>query len=905
MSSGWVLTIDACPYAFGTSGVTSGGTPTSSDTDWPVTGMGGTGLLDGYLDEESLRPYWTETVRTTGQQECSAPSGIVIHDAPSGDAPFSGKNVATYLFTRVRRLVAHANLAASIANASTTSVVVDTVAPFAIPGPIWVEREAMKITSAVSTTLTVSRGYYGSLATAHTIDPTHPIEVWADFPWVDRRRCLLWVVTGGVASPVWRGYVRRGARLEKNGAAIGLDVGAAWQGFAAKLPAGDPYAGGQLAGFNQNAYAIGIRHSSGAPSVMRLQRAETSPVFPTEDVVWTQAAHDAKAQVDAAFAGVGAANVAIHAHPDGSGYRVDASIDGIGDYQLIVYRGTAWVASSSVPNGAFPGSDPHTASAFIDGTSEAMVVFNPWAPAATTGTLPANNIPISYATGLPTTWTALAFPDSTSFSTQITPVMRGPLSDDQWLVLVPSATNTPDPYNSTSPYPTLSCSTLTLPRRATGLAPTNLDGRGRRITGVYVPAAIPMRYAARVQCHHWAYGFEHAIGDASVVRSQLDPRDFDFSQIAGIVARSNGPASARDWFLDGSQTWGDILEEACALDGAVLALRSSRIAPVVMGPPVAGSVADFAFATTDLVEGLDPQWEVLGDELVTGADVEAEGVTLHITDARATGRYGTGQTPSLRLDGIEQARTAINNPVAFARNVFGRVAQWGEPLAVVRIPVPASLWREKVFIGHYLDLSEWLAPSGAGTRGVGGAAALAILGQSSQRAQVRGREIADGNVLWLECLLWPFIVGYAPCVRVASISTNVLTIAGPGYANGSDYAGSDDASYRYAGSSPNDGGTAHFKVGDAVELLLRGVNTYTAFTSTISAVNPAAKTITLAGAPGGSWGTWAGSTSTPVDLRYDHYSVCQASQKGYAFVGVNAPPYVIDGTGDKDQTFAA
>jgi hypothetical protein len=171
-------------------------------------------------------------------------------------------------------------------------------------------------------------------------------------------------------------------------------------------------------------------------------------------------------------------------------------------------------------------------------------------------------------------------------------------------------------------------------------------------------------------------------------------------------------------------------------------------------------------------------------------------------------------------------------------------------------------------------------------------------GMSSVRGQVIG--ITEGlrsGSLEIEALVFAVEYGYAPCVRVASISGAVLSISTNYAGSAGDYSGSTLADYD---GTASDGGVSRFQAGDVVQLVQRDTSSHVVEAATIASVNPSGPTITLTAAPTAAWSTYA-----IVDLRYSPYATATSTQRaGYAYVCSTAAPQVIDGTTDRGRKWA-
>jgi hypothetical protein len=241
--------------------------------------------------------------------------------------------------------------------------------------------------------------------------------------------------------------------------------------------------------------------------------------------------------------------------------------------------------------------------------------------------------------------------------------------------------------------------------------------------------------------------------------------------------------------------------------------------------------------------------------------------------------------PELELSGLPPGDPASRDARGIAARVLTRIIQlWGDPVAQVRWTTSLENY-SLAFLGDFVSITDQTAPNGNGTRGL-----------SSAPVYLTGKTInlGAGTITW-EGLLLPYSYGYAPAVKVASISSATLTIAG------SYITGSTD----YSRAGGTDRGISDFAAGDRVKLVERNTTTYTYYDAVISSVNAGASTITLTAAPGGSWP--AAASGGWVDLVQNDWGVSglQASQKNYAYCGGgNAAEGAVASTSEKSRRWA-
>ena len=803
MINGWLLTIEGYEYAFGDAN--TGGVYSASSADWSSAWT----VLPGTLNLDQA-PNWSERARSDGSFECGSIDFVLEDDfAPSGSV--ADKNVCTALFTRSPTLLASTRLAAS-ADASVGTLTVESWAALGLSTPctVYCELEAIRIQSVVGNVLTVAgggRGYFGTVGAAHVVDAeAHYLpEVWAAVPFPKGRRAILWAATdAGAVTPVWRGVVAK-TRLNSDRARFVVSCESIWT-LHAGAPLGEEYATTRFRGFNVNALAAYLRADSGAPVGTMFRPWDGPYGLPVITSSLSEACSASQQRIRSQLTGAGFTSTNARVAVDGGGvvFRIDAA-GGVSNAEVTLRVGTQIATGRTTES-----SGTRRAEARVEGAPPILVAFAP--------TYDGNLLPITTTSRLPTSWAAV--PGLATYAgqrTTITPVLRGALDGDNVVdvyvgSLVASGTH------AGTPAPLIVGTARVIPR----------DGAPPRITNTgpwqtqYVDTDVLLKVGGQVVTDHWAAGLACAIGETAVLRSQVTTRDWDFSTIPGVIGATINSFSRRTWVFDGSLYLGDLLKEELLLNGCALSLRGSRLAFVAIGSAAASNAPVATLGELDVHEDEIQDWERLDEELITAVEVDVDGTTLRVNDTRARGRYGRGRTVQVKWRGRDRAQLAAADPLALASALLARVVgPWSEPVGMLTFPVVASEWLDRIYIGDYVDVSEWVAPDGAGARGVGSVAALAAAGELSARAQVIGRQVDLGrNMMRLELLLFPQVYGYAPCGRIENSDTadsiNVLV----GWLNAV-------GDYTNPAAGAADGGAARFKVGDRVLLILRDSTTET------------------------------------------------------------------------------
>lgn len=867
MVGGYILTLDGCPYAFGTAGITA--LPTSSDQDWATTWTLAADTLEWFS-----RTLVQGAVPIEGRA-VAAQCSFLVHDKPMTAGPAAGHNLMSWLATRLPNNIVSTQLSANILATDHTITVDDATRFDPFPRVIHMEREAIYCGSRVGNVITVvsvpeGRGYYGSRAVAHMIDTQLAAsvkpEVWADFPWVSKRRAILWRVNAaGVATPKWRGYASRSPRLSPDGAKFEIQCEDVWRYHSTQL-LGLPNAVTRLRGFNVGALKLGAVITpigGGTPTTMATEIwISSDAVRSTLDDLFT----DAIARLLQLFTSASVAGSPEY-YSSGStiGYR--CTVSGIGSLAIWAQLGDQYSSAT----GVLTATNTYRADLQLGDMPSALLIVD---------SALQRFLPVTTTNDLPSSWPSNHLTDGIS-TTRMEQVLLGEYDADNWLTLNVGSTNVTDS--------TVQASGSIDPKQ-----PHYVPHTSR--TWKFLNRNTFLRLTAHVQTDHFIYGLRHVIEDPlGIIQSGADPRDWDWSTSGRVESLTSFRGAAREWYLDGTSRLGDIVTDACTVLGLSVAVRNSRLAIIAFQPPLPTDVVTATIGTTDMVPGVAPLWTALPDGLVNAASIESDIVKLTVRDGRSIGRYGQARTVSVSLTGAPIDRSLLEQPRDIATQLMGRtIAMWSEPTQMGTIALPLTVWEGVIQPGDYIRLAEWLMPSGSGGRGWNDVCQVLTCGADHKKNQL---------VLTLLLYARSGLAGYAPSARVGSISSgspSTIFLAAPGYVlNASDYAGSDLPGYR---GTANDGGCSFFNVGDKIELLLKNSTTASRFVCTIIATNPAAgvrsitvtETIPIAGP---NWPAQA--TAGNVDVRQAPYQTAglQAGQKKYGEIG-NYSTLAIGGTAD-------
>jgi hypothetical protein len=861
--NGWGISFDACPYLFATEGVSS--LPTSTDADWSTDWFCATDTLEWF--DRTIKEGGTpiDGGAVTGSQS------FFVHDATVSTGPAAGHSIMSWLATRFPSSIASTQLSATLSASAHTFTVVDGAQLDTLPRVVWIEREAILCTGRVGSTVTVSsvpegRGYYGSRAVAHSIDSSHGAavqpEVWAEFPWVTKRRVVLWRVRDGVATPEWRGYASRSPRLDSGGAKFEIQCEDVWK-FSSGQILGLPNAVARLRAYSAYGLQIGLLITDvggGGPTRYESQIWNDDPdetVIETLDELFRAAILRVQLQLVA-----DSRAVSIDAYLEGGRPSLRATASNVGGLTIFVRLGDEYVSGA----GGIVTTNTWRAEVQLDGAPGALTVID---------SARRRNIAVTSAPDYPATWPSVTRTDG-GVVTFLEQILRGEYDADNWLTIHPVSTD---------------------------LGRAMVDGTGvieqklpfstppRRTSWRFAAAATLVRATAHIRSDHFAYALKHVIADSlGIVQSMLDPRDWNLDELADRIVRiTELRGAAVEWFLDGTSRLDDLTSAACTMLGLSIAVRRSRLCVIAWQPPLPTDSVVATLSTTDLVPGVLPQWTTMPDGLINTATVENDQVRLGVRDGRSFGRYGQGRTVATSLDGSPLYRSLLSQPRELGNQIMSRmIAMWSEPVAVGTISVPLGVWESTIHAGDYVRVSEWLLPNGAGGRGWNDV--VQVISRTRNTKQER-----------MELTLLAYnrsnLAGYAPAARVQSISSATLTLVDPVYIAGSDYAGSDLPGYAsvplpgYSPAAANDGGASRWAPGDAVELRLWDSWTDTRYEAVVLSVNPATRQVVLTAPVPTSPTNWpTQATAGFVQLRSARRGATgfQASQKNFAAVGDDA-----------------
>lgn len=872
--AGLAVSFDGCPYLFTTADVAALPTPSAADTaDWSTAWT----VAAGFFDADASDLGWTERMQPIDGLLDWGGLTFVLHDAP-----FDGAGaLLTSLATRLPRAIPSARLTSAIGAASTTFTVDDGSVFPAGTQVVWLDAEAIRASRSSDTFTVLTRGYYGSAARNHAPDATRQTypTVWGALPWVTRRRAILWYVNAsGVATALWRGYAMRAPKLHGDGARYSLQCNALWD-VEKELTFSDVGATIQFEGYNARAVAFGINeHASnesiGAAHVYRTPQQLVAYLSNTDgagtegNIPEYLATRYPTAVFDTA-----------RATTEGDDFVFNVSTGDIGTFTIYISLGGIGRAFATSENEQATARFAFPPCAVLGSPYEAM------------------HLPVSSIVGLPTSFAKEVFADG-PYGTIVLPVLRSDLDDDLALEIQPTAATASDSlFDQPGPSVTGYLRVVAKTERGRDLQVRSDAGVSSFNGYTFVLAPAEFRYGISVDAQHWVYGLKRLLSSSGLVSIGTDARNWDWSLADAVTDLTQPGASGARLFFTGAMTVGDLVVSRATLAGCGVGVRGSRLAIVPFRRPLGTEALVGAITRDDLVAGARQTYTALPDGLANAVALKAENVELNVRYADSIARYGQSRTIALTAPGLVVPSGLAQDYQTFVDEILSRVLYlWGEPVVQVRVPLSLA-WATRAYCGDFVSIREDLLPDGAGGRGLGNPTALAALSASAQLGFVFGREVdVTGGICWLDLLLQPSAVGYAPCVKIASYTSTTVTAETAFVKSAGDYA--DPASF-------SDGGARYFRAGDVVSIVQRdttGLAEYGPYTVqsvagtviTFTAALPAGTQTALA-APG-AW----------HDLRYAGYgdgSTISTTMRGYAYVGSNSTGRVGTST-DRVRTWS-
>lgn len=848
MASGFVLTIDGCPYAFATAGVSS---VTSSDENWSSAWT----VVAGVLVREDWQ--WSERTKPLDGDLDVDQLTFSLRDPMMTSGVAAGFHLVTWLTTRRPSRITQSPLAETIAASGSADFDLASGSGFGTSTfVVYVDQEAILCDSRSGVTLTPNasgRGYYGSRSVEHAIDAANayaPV-VYKDFPGFHRRRACFWRVLDGVATLLWIGVCGRSPALDSGGTRYKLQVNHVWM-HERERPLAVPSVRTRTTGFDRRAIKLEMSNPD-TSSGFHINYIGSGPTYVATNEGYYATLHEAMQACAAALyadatAGGDEYNITGDATSTTAGVHVDSyDVDSfqvwlrIGNGHEVTghtrpYTGTVLIASMDLRYTPAPRVLTYARSSAAFSVTQ-----------------------VESTQGMPASWADDPTTDSLNLTTTVRPLIRGAYSADYWFTIEPTAAADGVIVGRVS----------LVPRTDDVEAPAGGD--------IITDRPLTLSVVARVDAPHWLSALRYGVvNETTSVRSGSDPRNWTFDTYERVLsATGHDGIHRRTWHLGGETTLWDQLSNSVRLDGCGIGVRAGRLCALPFAVPSATDTMAATFSAPDLAE--KPQWQDMPDGIANVVSIDSDAGKIIVRDQLSIGRFG--QAREIEIDarvlseGNEAAAEAQRDPFAFAQSVLHRVlGLWANPVAMGRLRVSLD-YATALYLGDFVEVTDWLIPDGNGSRGMADARGL-IIGRS-----VSLSESSPG--VTLEVVFFDVQArGYAPCVRIESIVDDTLTVS-------ADYLTEATTLCNYTDNDAGgDGGASRF-TGATVRLIRRDHDTLV--TEPIGEVVSVAGTTIVVDAPvptiptdwaaliaGGAW----------VDLIFDLYDAAGIDDEAdYAYVG--------------------
>lgn len=375
----------------------------------------------------------------------------------------------------------------------------------------------------------------------------------------------------------------------------------------------------------------------------------------------------------------------------------------------------------------------------------------------------------------------------------------------------------------------------------------------------------------------------------------------DWDRIAAVApaGRDSTLPAPRDYRFTVEDPFIELLDAEAALGGFSLAtfrgrIAVARIAEMASTEPGAATVAEADIlgeaSFVEAHDGTATRFRVEFPRPEGAPDV------VRAVDIAAEAELGPGQEVVVKVPPgaiPEELVTSVGFAERIALQALTVLGPFRRPYKLVTLPLPVSY--AGVEIGQVVMVSEWLLPTGSGTRGLASVPCV-VVGKRLRLSRF------DGEAPAVELDVIPSdtdFAGYAPEVLISAISGASLTVD-------TSYLGGDWGLRGFAdalspdGGARSDGGASFFAAGDKV-LLFELDSTSPATPEAFTIVSVSGTTIVLAGSPTAAFTGIVGGNGR-VMLTYDAYATAVAAQKRYAYLA--ATTLLINGV-DPARRYAA
>ncbi len=877
MSTGYILTIAGCPYAFATEGADL--TQVFEDNDQFPSGITVDRIIRGAL--KTPVGNWTEKLNLLGG-DCDV-GGLTFTILPikmllGGSECYLGD----WLFSRQDQ--DRTQLSTSLSRDETVSF--DIQSPTDVFSPstnfvCWIGQEAIWCSEvAFGTVGILERGYYGSDVEDHNVDAANNFypQVWGAYPGAQKKRVTLWRVDGSLAdsqtnwTSVWQGYVNQAPKFNRDGLSWDLQCDALWSVYKQRSFAIAP-GHTNLTGFMDQWCSVLHTWDAAVGTSVRF--------IPATSVIETDVVTPVGTEIRETF---GRAYHRLYTLMQGTPWNatysdiqtfapwvtdgkliMDSYVAGTSNFKAGLKLGTKIDIQSISGGRAKPTMDLVTAVGLVDCGIDTIYLH------------------VDRLDRLPTTWTNEAI---NSTDTYIKDVLVADFDDRKARV-----TFTPSASLDSSPVKKI--------RGTARISPLNASDPGpydNRLVFYYDRKEF--QYKQQIVSAHWLDAFKWS--NWWYNRGDYQRWTFDIPALKRVIGA--GSYNSVEWLADSNTKLTDNLIKYCKFWGVCPAPTSGGFMSLVAikRPGLLDTIAA-TITSADMVE--NPVFEYPVDALVQQVKITSDMFeSLTINNPETNGEYSFGPAVEIDITGFSREAQIGGNIEFLEQHVVNRFfALYSSNYMVVTVKVPWTRFRS-VSLGDTVSLTSWLLPDGYGGRGVTARKGIVI-----ERTPDLGK-----NTVAFGLLLYPSNggTGYSPCLRASAINAGVGTMTVD-----TNYLNTDSSEpiiFDYAGSNitaANDGGLSFVAAGDRVNLILRNSTQFVTQSLTVDTIDTTTRKITFTTLVNTGSVDWsAQALSGNVDLIYSDYGTVKAganatTQATYAWVGSQGTGRIGTST-DRAQRFA-
>lgn len=869
---GFCLSITGFPYTLGTESI--GTLPSSTSPLW----FGGeTVLAQGFLVNRNLR--WGEKARPIdGELEVDAITFTLL-DGKISTGIATGNNLFTYLSTFASYNQISTPLVATLEK-TTLTFTVGSGSLLSGASFLWINREAMPVTSIVGNLVTVTnRGKLGTSNQRHIVNDDLNPEVFRLPPWIQRRKVVLWGVDqNNVATALWMGFSVRAPRLTETGIDFEFPCDPYLQVIQESYM-GDPTPVAQSVGYNNliapiiTAGVYQTRTSGGAT----IFEGNFTHIIDQAYRTWDQYSNALEEQIrNASVARSLGLSATIRINGDSNGiFSADsplafyaACVIGNGGVSRIDEARQESIARTIDPVTLTTQNGVTINFGRIYPTMAAAPVLSQ--EGATTGTSTVclssiSNIP-AYTVTAPTDLVDVTNPLTASFG-------------EDYILSIRSYTTS----NTSALGPNINGTIGTFSRT------------GRRETIAISNTSLVFKSGFRVAARHWFPGLRYGIVPS--IQDAQSEVDFDWSNTDSVMAVTSNGLSNRVFTLDGTKTFGSLMTELNRFYGLTPGIDKGRITFIPWQWPDERDTA-FQITNTDVIG--NPIWGTWDESFANRLEINSEKGKIIVLDNGSVARYGEGRKIVIDVaDRTVQSQNFLNDPVLAARQALGRLSLWTNPLPSVKFKSSLRYYEQNTLkLGDTIQYTDWLSPDGMGDRAI-----------SAQKAKLTSRyiDLDEGIVEYEAIFFGRESRGYAPCIRVLSVvSSDTIDVAKdyvqlvyPSGTQQFDYGGGVDG----FGNDTLAGTNSIFTAGEQVQLITRNSTSQTTEDLEIHDVTWTGTEWRIQFTTNISAPMQALIGSTIVDMRYANFAIATDYQKTWMFIG-NETTGLIDGTAVRARPIA-